>query len=345
MRSQVQEIVQDCADCARFNRAQPRDPPVEPETDVEDLDPMESLGLDIFQYQGKYYLIVACLATGFTFCEPLGKHTTCKETTEKLKRLFESYGYPTTIRYDGGPHFQKEFRQMLKDFAIPETPSSPYNHSSNGLAERHVGVVKLLLKKCTASKQDFRSCLSALNSTSGSDGYSPSDLFYRRRLRTALPDFHRDVDFVEGQKSRSRKHLVMRDNMRGGKVRLPFKVGDAVLLKEEVGTKKGEFKGHYIITHIRPRAKSYFCQDLESGRTYLRSQDRIKLDPSYKDPDTEVKTVKLINDCIQVPQRGILKKTGSRTIKYKNVSFDATFHTARIVAKQSIKEWIKESTQ
>ena len=72
MRSQVQEIVQDCADCARFNRAQPRDPPVEPEVDVEDLDPMESLGLDIFQYQGKYYLIVACLATGFTFCEPLG---------------------------------------------------------------------------------------------------------------------------------------------------------------------------------------------------------------------------------------------------------------------------------
>ena len=190
MRSQVQEIVQDCADCARFNRAQSRDSPVKPETDVEDLDPMESLGLDIFQYQRKYYLIVACLATGFTFCEPLGKHTTCKETTEKLKRLFESYGYPTTIRYDGGPHFQKEFRQMLKDFAIPETPSSPYNHSSNGLAERHVGVVKLLLKKCTASKQDFRSCLSALNSTSGSDGYSPSDLFYRRRLRTALPDFH-----------------------------------------------------------------------------------------------------------------------------------------------------------
>ena len=82
MRSQVQEIVQDCADCARFNRAQPRDPPVEPEVDVEDLDPMESLGLDIFQYQGKYYLIVACLATGYTFCEPLGKSTTCKETTE-----------------------------------------------------------------------------------------------------------------------------------------------------------------------------------------------------------------------------------------------------------------------
>ena len=318
---------------------------MEPEVDVEELDPMESVGIDIFYYQAKYYLILACLATGYTFCEPLGKSTTCKETTEKLRRMFDSYGYPTSIRYDGGPHFQKEFCQMLKDFNIPETPSSAYNHASNGLAERHVGVVKLLLKKCTASKQDFRTALSALNSTSRHDGYSPADLFYRRRLRTALPDINREVDFVEGQKSRSRDHLVMRENMRGGKVRLPFKIGDVVLLKEEVGTKKGEFRGQHIITHIRPRAKSYFCKDLESGRTYLRNQDRIKLDPAYKNPESEAKTVKLISDCIQIPKRGILKKPGSRINKYKNVSFDATFHTASIVAKQSINEWIKESTQ
>ena len=141
---------------------------------------------------------------------------------------------------------------MLKDFNIPETPSSAYNPASNGLAERHVGVVKLLLKKCTARKQDFRSALSALNSTARHDVYSPADLFYRRRLRTALPDINREVDFVEGQKSRSRDHLVMRDNMRGGKVRLPFKIGDVVLLKEEVGSRKGEFRGQHIITHIRP---------------------------------------------------------------------------------------------
>ena len=73
--------------------------------------------------------------------------------------MFDSYGYPTSIRYDGGPHFRKEFIDMLDKFSIPETPLSPYNHASNGLAERHVGVVKLLLKKCTASKQDFRSAL------------------------------------------------------------------------------------------------------------------------------------------------------------------------------------------
>merc|ERR1711867_353200 len=78
---------------------------------------------------------------------------------------------------------------------------------------------------------------------------------------------------------------------------------------------KGEYRGHHIITHVHPRAKSYFCKDLESGRTYLRNQDHIKLDPTYKNPETEAKTVKLICDCIQIPKQGILKKPGSSLIR------------------------------
>ena len=163
------------------------------------------------------------MATGFTFVELLGKNTTCMETTEKLKRIFESHGYLSTIRYDGGPHFRGPFKEILWKYAILETPASPYNHASNGLGERHVGCAKLLLKKCMASGTDFRSALSALNQTARPDGYSPADLFYRRRLRSALPELHREVDFVEGQKSRSRAHQVMRENMRGGRPRLSTK--------------------------------------------------------------------------------------------------------------------------
>ena len=133
--------------------------------------------------------------------------------------------------------------------------------------------------------------------------------------------------------------------MRGGKVQLPYNIGDVVLLKEEVGSKKGEFRGQYVVTHIRPRAKSYFVKDLETGRTYLRNQNRMKIHPDYKKPDLEAQTVKLINDCVQMPIKGILKKPGSRIKTYNNVSFDATYHTARLVAKQSIKDWIKESTK
>ena len=72
----------------------------------------------------------------------------------------------------------------------------------------------------------------------------------------------------------------------------------------------------------------------------MRSLDCIKINPEYVKPDIEVKTVKLINDCVMAPLKGILKKPNSRKVSFaKNVCFDTTFHTARIVAKQSIKEW------
>ena len=128
--------------------------------------------------------------------------------------------------------------------------------------------------------------------------------------------------------------------MRGGTNKLPFKVGDVLMVKEETGTNKGEFFGEHIITHVRPHAKSYFCKDLETGRTYLRSLDQMKINPEYVKPDIEVKKVKLINNKVTAPLKGILRKPNSRKVSFaKNVCFDATFHTARIVAKQSIKEW------
>ena len=77
----------------------------------------------------------------------------------------------------------------------------------------------------------------------------------------------------------------------------------------------------------------------------MRNQARIKLHPDYKKPDLETKTVKLVIDCVQKPMKGTLRKPGSKTKTYNNVCFYATFHTARIVAKQSIKEWLKKSTQ
>ena len=122
--------------------------------------------------------------------------------------------------------------------------------------------------------------------------------------------------------------------MRGGVDKLPFKIGDVVMINEETGENKGEFFGEYIITHVRPHKKSYFCKDLETGQTYLRSLDWIRLHREYVKPDVEVKSIKLINDGVMAPMKGILKKPGSRKVSFaKNVCFDATFHTAKDCSK------------
>ena len=84
-------------------------------------------------------------------------------------------------------------------------------------------------------------------------------------------------------------------------------------------------------------------KNLDTGRTYLWSQDRIKLDPSFKPPHVEAKLVVLI--CPTVSTRSILKKSGSKSTIKKNVSFDTSFYTTRIIAKQSIKEGKKANKE
>ena len=130
--------------------------------------------------------------------------------------------------------------------------------------------------------------------------------------------------------------------MRGGVEKSPFKIGDVVKVMEETGKQKGQFCGEYVVTHIRPRKKSYFIKNIDTGRTYLRSLDRLKLHKDYKKPEVEVKSIKLINDGVKAPIKGILKKPGSKkTSLIKNVGFESSFHTAHIIAKQCIKERIQ----
>ena len=76
------------------------------------------------------------------------------------------------MKVDGGPEFRGPFKEMLEEFKIPYTPSSPYNSPSNGLAEHHVGITKLLLKKSIDNKTDFQESLSHLNNSA-----RPAELF------------------------------------------------------------------------------------------------------------------------------------------------------------------------
>ena len=72
----------------------------------------------------------------------------------------------------------------------------------------------------------------------------------------------------------------------------------------------------------------------------MRGLDRIKLDPTFIPPQIETKAVILI--CPRVATKSILKKPGSKAAIRKRVSFNSSFYTARIIAKQYIAEWKKE---
>ena len=56
------------------------------------------------------------------------------------RKIFLKVGIPYRVRMEGGPEFRGPFWEMLKEFKIPYTLSSPYNSPSNRLVEWHVGI-------------------------------------------------------------------------------------------------------------------------------------------------------------------------------------------------------------
>ena len=133
-------------------------------------------------------------ATSYTMVTDLGTKSSAKEVAQKVGNTFAIFRLPDRVRFDGGPHFRGEFLDLLKECNIPTTPSSPYNSESNGLAERHIGLTKILLKKCLAAKENYMVAISAMNATTRASGFSPAEMFLKQRVRTLLPDIRGQPD-------------------------------------------------------------------------------------------------------------------------------------------------------
>ena len=59
-----------------------------------------------------------------------------------LTTWFNLFGWPTSIRSDGGPQFRGEFSHFCETHHIRHELSAPYNPKSNGLAEAGAKSVK-----------------------------------------------------------------------------------------------------------------------------------------------------------------------------------------------------------
>ena len=67
--------------------------------------------------------------------------------TNKLERLFETFGVPERIYPDEGPQFWSKFVEWCGSWGIKPEKSSQHHPQSNGHAEKAVGQMKAMLKK------------------------------------------------------------------------------------------------------------------------------------------------------------------------------------------------------
>ena len=144
-------------------------------------EPMQQLSADLFQYAARHYLAVADRFSGYAWLAPLRDLSTVAILSH-LREIFQVNGYPAAIRTDGGPQFRSEFTRFCVDMGIVHELSSPYHPASNGHAEAAVKALKRALQK-SSHGHTYMDIIAAWRATPRSDGVTPNDAFFRRKVR------------------------------------------------------------------------------------------------------------------------------------------------------------------
>ena len=107
--------------------------------------PWRKLGIDYFTFDGNSYVLICDYFSKFPFL--YRAKTSFWSLRDHLIDLFSIEGYPDEIVSDNRPPFQsKEFAKFLSGLGIKHTTSSSGYPHSNGFIERHIQMVKNMLR-------------------------------------------------------------------------------------------------------------------------------------------------------------------------------------------------------
>ena len=279
MNNDIKQAINNCDECAKLQPSQQKLTMLESQSYSETA-PMDTIGTDLFSHAGKDYLVAVDRFSGYILCSEKLTNTNSANIIKTLNNWFNILGFPKTIRSDGGPQFRSEFDEFCKNNNINHELSSPYNPSSNGLAEQAVKTAKHLLIKCSAENSNFQSALQMWRCVPQKSGFSPAELFFGRRQRSLLPTLqlhHQPIPLSEAND----KHAHFRNLMRAAHDKraktLPSLAVHQRVLIQHPDTKLWSVKG--VINSIRPDGISFVIQ-LPSGQQVIRGRRLIRPDRS-----------------------------------------------------------------
>ena len=217
---------------------------------------MQHLGLDLFSFGGKDYLICIDHWSGYPFYQLLCSLTSVS-ILKFLTSWFNLFGWSSSIHSNGGPQFHGDFSHFCFKHGIRHELSAPYNPKSNGLAEAGVKSVKNILRKRVSSGSDPDLMLYKWRNVPCSDGYSPTHMFGRTQ-RTCLPTLPSQVipiDFDQAASSIDKAHSSAKLNHDRSKISFPLlSPGQPVFLQD---TKSSAWDKQGFNVFMRPDHLSY----------------------------------------------------------------------------------------
>ena len=180
---------------------------------------------------------------------------------------------PRRIRADFEPHFRQRFQRWCERLGIKPETSSAYLSQSNSRVERVIGEIKKLMTKCKEAGEDFDVAFSEWKMAPRVEGPSPSQVFFRRKLRSSvLPEIHGEVDEVKDMMDRREEEMKNRAK-RMTRFPAPVLEKNQKVWLQEKDSKRWCIKGR--VRECRPHGKSYIVET-ESGSLFLRNRKWLK---------------------------------------------------------------------
>ena len=252
--------------------------------------PWSKVGVDIFELQRKQYLVIVDYYSGFVEFDLL-THITTKQVVNHCKSQFSRHGIPDILISDNGPQFSShEFQQFTKRYQIDHHTSSPYHPQSNGMAEKAVQTVKMLMKKATHDGNDPYLALLEYRNTPWSDILgSPVQRLMGRRTKTLIPTSSTllkpetiNPKTVQKELQNNRRQQKLYYD-RHAKPLTTLKVGDSVLMT----SKHGRWKPAQVTSINQTGPRSYNIVTPQ-GHHYRRNRKHLRKATGVTSSNTSV---------------------------------------------------------
>ena len=191
MSKDIENLVKNCATCLSFQNANIKEPLMPKEIPNR---PWETIGVDLFYFHGKEYLLVIDYFSKIVEVELL-TDTSSGKVINALKAMFSRYGIPEIVYSDNGPQFScRKFKNFAKEWYFLHKTSSPLYAQSNGMVERHIQTIKKILNKALHDNKDVHLTLLEYKNMPISDELpSPAEIMFGRKLKGILPHIYNNV--------------------------------------------------------------------------------------------------------------------------------------------------------
>ncbi len=273
----IEHLIKSCNHCNEFQPRNKKEP-----MKAHDIPngPWQKLGTDLFQVQERHFLLVADYFSKFPVVREMTSPITSNSVTTELKFLCSLFGKPNEIVSDNGPQYAgRDFQQFCDQWGITHTTSSPHYPQSNGFAERMVGTVKPMVKKCIQSDQDIDIAMLNLRATPiDSNLPSPSEMLNGRPINTLLPSRPSRQPPTEHQRTLlqdKQEDMKSQYERRSQKVELPpLRTGQSVTI---FNTATKSWSSGKVIKQLDYPPRSYLVET--AGKHVRRNRSQLRVVP------------------------------------------------------------------